>query len=242
LNGSVGKQSEAWMSGTVVITGGGTGIGLATATLLASQGYRVIVGGLDRDDAWPKAVEFVEIDVCDEAALRRLVERADEVSALVNCAGIIRHEREWEAPDFSQVLDVNLTAGLVAAKLALPQLERTRGSVVNIASIWSFFGSAGAPAYSASKGGLVSLTRSLAVAWGPRGVRVNAVAPGWVNTRLAERAKNDPERGPKILSRIPLGRWAEPAEIASVIGFLISPAASYVTGSIITIDGGYSAC
>lgn len=230
------------MSGTAIITGGGTGIGLATATLLSSQGYRVIVGGLDRDEDCPPEVEFVETDVRDAAALRRLFERADDVSAVINCAGIIRHEREWEAADFSLVLDVNLTAGLEAAKLALPQLERVKGSVVNIASMWSFFGSAGAPAYSASKGGLVSLTRSLAVAWGSRGVRVNAVAPGWVNTRLGARAKSDPERGPKILSRIPLGRWAEPSEVASVIAFLISPAASYVTGSVITIDGGYSAC
>jgi NAD(P)-dependent dehydrogenase (short-subunit alcohol dehydrogenase family) len=225
---------------TAIITGGGTGIGLATSSLLAASGYRVIAGGMDREETLPDGVEFVQADVTKEEDLRSLVQKADRIDALVNCAGVLRHEKEWEIEDFRFVLDINLTASLAAVKAALAGLEAAGGSVVNIASMWSFFGSAGAPAYSASKGAIVSLTRSMAVAWGKNGVRVNAVAPGWVNTRMAARAKNDPERGPRIAARIPLGRWAEPEEIAKVIRFLVSPDASYVHGVVLPIDGGYS--
>lgn len=225
---------------TAVITGGGTGIGLATATLLVASGYRVIAGGLDREETLPEGVEFVRTDVSKDEDLTSLMEKAERIDALVNCAGVLRHEQEWEVESFRFVLDINLTAGLAASKAALPKLAAARGSIVNIASMWSFFGSAGAPAYSASKGAVVSLTRSMAVAWGKEGVRVNAVAPGWVNTRMAARAKNDPERGPKISARIPLGRWAEPEEVAKVIRFLVSPDASYVHGVVLPVDGGYS--
>jgi len=119
-------------------------------------------------------------------------------------------------------------------------LLAAKGSIVNIASMWSWFGSANAPAYAASKGGIVALTRSLAVAWGREGIRCNAIAPGWVNTRMGAGAKNDPSREPAITARIPLGRWAEPEEIAEVIGFLISPAARYINGALLPVDGGYS--
>ncbi len=225
---------------TAIITGGGTGIGLATARRLVSDGYRVIAGGLDREDVIPDGVTFVETDVTKAAALANLMAQADGIDALINCAGVLRHEKEWMTEDFKFVLDVNLTATLASATAALPKLEAAGGSVVNIASMWSFFGAAGSPAYAASKGAVVSLTRSMAVAWGKKGVRVNAVAPGWVNTRMAQKAKNDPVRGPAIMQRIPLGRWAEPADIANVIRFLISSEASYVHGVVLPIDGGYS--
>jgi NAD(P)-dependent dehydrogenase (short-subunit alcohol dehydrogenase family) len=225
---------------TAIITGGGTGIGLATGERLLADGYRVIAGGLDREDILPNGIEFVKTDVTSSSDLTDLMARAEQIDALINCAGVLRHENEWNVEDFKLVIDINLTASLAAANAALAKLEASGGSVVNIASMWSFFGSAGAPAYSASKGAIVSLTRSMAVAWGKKGVRVNAVAPGWVNTRMAQKAKNDPVRGPAISARIPLGRWAEPNEIASVIRFLISQDASYVHGVVLPIDGGYS--
>lgn len=225
---------------TAIITGGGTGIGLATARRLALDGYRVFAAGLDRDDVLPDGVTFVKTDVTKAEDLEYLMAQADSIDALVNCAGVLRHEKEWMIEDFKFVVDINLTASLAAANAALPKLEAAHGSVINIASMWSFFGSAGAPAYSASKGAIVSLTRSMAVAWGKKGVRVNAIAPGWVNTRMAEKARNDPARGPAIMQRIPLGRWAETEEIANVIRFLISPDASYVHGVVLPIDGGYS--
>ncbi|MFT3988899.1 SDR family NAD(P)-dependent oxidoreductase [Aestuariivirga sp.] len=225
---------------TAIVTGGGTGIGLATSRRLLADGYRVIAGGIDQEEALPRGLEFVKTDVTKEEDLADLMARAERIDALVNSAGIIRQAREWTAADFRQVMDVNLTSNMVAGTLALPKLESARGVIVNIASMWSLFGAAGAPAYGASKGAVVSLTRAMAAAWGPRGIRVNAVAPGWVNTRLAQGAKNDPEREPKITARIPLGRWAEPDEIANVIRFLLSAEASYVHGAVVPIDGGYS--
>jgi NAD(P)-dependent dehydrogenase (short-subunit alcohol dehydrogenase family) len=225
---------------TAIVTGGGTGIGLATSHRLAAAGYRVIVGGLDREGELPAGAEFLTTDVTKQEDLDALVARAGRVDALVNCAGILRQEREWNVEDFKFVLDVNLTASLAAATTARDKLRDARGSIVNIASMWSYFGSPKSPAYASSKGGIVALTRSMAVAWGAEGIRVNAVAPGWVMTRMAMGAKNDPAREPKITARIPLGRWADPSEVANVIAFLVSDEATYVHGALLPVDGGYS--
>lgn len=225
---------------TAVITGGGTGIGLATAARLAADGYRVVAGGLQREDVLPEGVEFVRTDVSEQAQLQALMDHAERIDALINCAGVLRHEKEWQPDEFRFVMDINVTAGLAASNAALPALEAAGGSIVNIASMWSFFGTAGAPAYAASKGAIVALTRSMAVAWGRNGVRVNAVAPGWVRTRMTDRARADAEREPRISARIPLGRWAEPSDIANVIRFLVSEDAAYVHGVVLPVDGGYS--
>jgi NAD(P)-dependent dehydrogenase (short-subunit alcohol dehydrogenase family) len=188
----------------------------------------------------PAGAEFLTTDVTKQEDLDALVARAGRVDALVNCAGILRQEREWNVEDFKFVLDVNLTASLAAATTARDKLRDARGSIVNIASMWSYFGSPKSPAYASSKGGIVALTRSMAVAWGAEGIRVNAVAPGWVMTRMAMGAKNDPAREPKITARIPLGRWADPSEVANVIAFLVSDEATYVHGALLPVDGGYS--
>lgn len=225
---------------TAVITGGGTGIGLATSHRLTKAGYRVIAGGLDQDGDLPEGAEFVRTDVTKEEDLAALMDRAERIDALVNCAGILRQEKEWGIEDFKLVLDVNLTASLAAGNAARSKLRDAGGAIVNIASMWSFFGSMKSPGYAASKGGIVALTRSMAVAWGGEGIRVNAVAPGWVMTRMALGAKNDPTRGPAITARIPLGRWAEPSDLANVIAFLVSSEAAYVHGVVLPVDGGYS--
>jgi NAD(P)-dependent dehydrogenase (short-subunit alcohol dehydrogenase family) len=225
---------------TAIVTGGGTGIGLATCHRLAADGYKVIAGGLDREGDLPAGVEFLTTDVTKEEDLAALVARAERIDAVVNCAGILRQEREWGLEDFKLVLDVNLTAALAMGNAAREKLRSSRGSIVNIASMWTYFGSPKSPGYASSKSGIVGLTRSMAVAWGPEGIRVNAVAPGWVLTRMGMGAKNDPVREPKITGRIPLGRWAEPREIADVIAFLVSEQAAYVHGVVLPIDGGYS--
>ncbi|MEZ5780716.1 MAG: SDR family oxidoreductase [Rhizobiaceae bacterium] len=225
---------------TAIVTGGGTGIGLATCHRLAAAGYRIVAGGLDSEGDLPDGAKFVKTDVTNADDLKALVACADRVDALVNCAGILRQEKEWGLEDFKLVLDVNLTASLAVANVAREKLRASSGSIVNIASMWSYFGSPKSPAYASSKSGIVGLTRSMAVAWGPEGIRVNAVAPGWVMTRMAIGAKNDPERGPKITSRIPLGRWAEPSDVANVIAFLVSEDAAYVHGVVLPVDGGYS--
>ena len=225
---------------TAIITGGGTGIGLATSRHLIAEGWQVIAGGVDHEEDLPDGLRFVPTDVTRPEDLAALMASSERIDALVNCAGIIRQMREWEAPEFNRVLDVNLTAAMAAATAAREKLVASKGAIVNLASMWSWFGSPRSPAYAASKGGIVALTRSIAVAWGREGVRCNAIAPGWVNTRMGAGAKNDPTREPAITARIPLGRWAEPEEIAEVIGFLLSPAARYVNGALLPVDGGYS--
>lgn len=226
--------------GTAIITGGGTGIGAATAVALDSAGHDVVAIGLDRSDELPAHIRFERIDLTDISAIAELFTAFDEIAALVNCAGILMHQQEWQPDAFSRVLDVNLTTTLKCSNAAKAGLSRAQGAIVNVASMWSYFGAANAPAYAASKGGVVALTRSCAVAWAPLGIRVNAVAPGWITTRLSERARTDAERAARINARIPMGRWGTPAEIGMVIRFLVSPKAAYVTGALIPIDGGYS--
>lgn len=226
----------------VLITGGGTGIGRATAERLSSEGWRVIATGLECDDDLLPAVHFHEADVTDPDAVLPALEGEAVLHGFVHCAGVLRHEREWQIADFDAVMKVNVHAGFGLATALLPRLEAAGGAVVMLASMWAIFGSAGAPAYTASKGAVAAVTRSMAVAWAAKGVRANSVAPGWVETRMSARARTDGERVERINSRIPMGRWAQPSEIASVIRFLLSPDAAYVTGAMVPVDGGYSVC
>lgn len=231
------------MSGPLaLITGGGTGIGRATAERLLSEGWRVIAVGLDCDDDLPKDIRFHKADVTDTAAILPALDGENGLHGFVHCAGILRHEKEWQIADFDAVMQVNVSAGFALANALLPRLESAGGAIVMLASMWAIFGSAGAPAYTASKGAVAAVTRSMAVAWAPKGVRVNSVAPGWVETRMSVRARADGERAGRINGRIPMGRWAQPSEIASVIRFLLSSDAAYVTGTMLPIDGGYSVC
>jgi len=167
--------------------------------------------------------------------------KLSRLDALVNCAGIIlRDGKEFTIPGFQQVIDVNLTGTMRMCMGARPLLEKQGGAIVNTASVWSFFGGGLAPAYTASKGGVAQLTKALAVAWAPS-IRVNAIAPGWIETELTKPAQADQARSDAIIARTPFGRWGRPEDIGGAAVFLCSDAAAFITGTVLPVDGGYTA-
>ncbi|MES1257663.1 MAG: SDR family oxidoreductase [Acidobacteriota bacterium] len=225
---------------TALITGGATGIGLGIGRALAAQGARVIAAGLPGSGAAESGIEIRDLNVSSQEQVDRLIAGLDGLDILINCAGIIRRDEEFGMPVFEQVIDINLNGTMRMCVGCRPLLRRSGGAIVNIASMLTFFGGPRVPAYTASKGGIAQLTRSLAVAWAPEGIRVNAVAPGWIGTPLTETLQADPQRSAPILSRTPMGRWGKPEDVAGPVLFLCSKAAAFVTGVILPVDGGYS--
>ena len=235
-------QPDLFAEKIALVTGGTSGIGAGVATALSRLGARVRVGGRGAGAYSPPGgldIAVDEVDVTDARAVQDWVAAPERLDILINCAGVIRRQEEHELDPFEDVLAVNLTGTMRLCTAARPRLAQTRGCIVNTASMLSFFGSAAAPAYSASKGGVAQLTKSLALAYAADGIRVNAVAPGWIATPLTQPLQDDPAREGAILARTPMGRWGTPADIGRAVAFLCSPAASFITGVVLPVDGGY---
>ncbi len=235
----------------VFITGGTSGIGRGIAHGFASAGAHVIATGVSEAEVeaagqWaegldvPGSVSVDVLDVCDPKAVEVTVGAASDLYALVNCAGLIRRGAELDPEVFAKVVEVNLTGSMRCAHAAKPALQKTGGMVVNTASMLSFFGGGLVPGYAASKGGIAQLTKSLAIAWAKDGIRVNAIAPGWIRTPLTTDLQADRDREKTILGRTPMGRWGEAGDLSGPTMFLCTPLSGFMTGVIMPVDGGYS--
>jgi NAD(P)-dependent dehydrogenase (short-subunit alcohol dehydrogenase family) len=223
----------------VLVTGGTSGIGAVVAQGFTALGADVAAVGLNADPGRSTTrLTTIELDVTDSGSVAAFTNSLDRLDVLITCAGIIRRDAEFDPDVFAEVLDVNLTGTMRAVHAARPLLRASGGSVVTTASMHSFISGPRVPAYTASKGGIAQLTKSLAAALGPEGVRVNAVAPGWVDTPLTAAIRHS-AAGRSITERTPLGRWAEPAEVADAMLFLASPAARFITGTVLVVDGGF---
>ena len=230
----------------MLVAGGTSGIGAAIADAFAELGAVVTVTGATKAeaDAARAAPTFrcrdaIALDVRDGGAIKTLVSDLPRLDVLVNCAGIIRRGTEHDPGVFEDVVDVNLNGTMRFCSAARPLLAKTGGAIVNTASMLSFFGGGLVPGYAASKGGVAQLTKSLAIAYASERIRVNAVAPGWIATAITQPLIDDRARSDAIVARTPLARWGKPADVASVVVFLCSPAAAFMTGAIVAVDGGY---
>lgn len=243
-----GAWASVWYAGKrVLVTGGTSGIGAGLARGFIEAGAHVTVAGVGDAEIAAAAADPLlskarahKLDVRDDDAIKSLVNSLDGLDVVVNCAGVIRRGDELEPDVFESVVDINLNGTMRVCSAARPLLAKTNGAIVNLASMLSFFGGGLVPGYAASKGGIAQLTKSLAIAYAGDGIRVNAIAPGWIATPLTSALQADPARSQPILSRTPLGRWGTPSDLLGGVLYLCSPAASFVTGTVLVIDGGYA--
>ena len=230
----------------VLITGGTSGIGLCLATAFSRLGAETVAVGASaerleaaRADADAKAVTFARLDVRDRAAVDAFVGALPSLDVLINGAGVARAEREYEEAEFLDVIDINLNSVMRLSMAARPLLARTKGSILNIASMLSYLADDSVPAYGASKTGVLGLTRALAHRFGPEGIRVNAVAPGYHKTDMTKPLWSDPAPAAKIAAKAALKRWGTVEDLVGAAVFLSSPAALFVTAMTMPVDGGY---
>lgn len=240
-----------------LVTGGNGGIGLGMARGLGQAGATVLVVGRNAEKSASALhdltslgirAESLPCDVADEAAVQQLFaevgRRHGRLDILVNNAGttVRKPPQDLTLDEWTSVMDVNLTSAFLCARAAYPlMLKAGAGKVINIGSMMSIFGAPYAPAYCASKGGIVQFTKSLATAWAKDRIQANAVLPGWISTDLTAGARaHVPGLNERVLARTPAGRWGVPQDLAGIAVFLASPASDFVTGTAVPVDGGYS--
>lgn len=229
-----------------VVCGASSGIGLAIAQGLAGLGAHVVAMGSSPakllaagKQAASTGIRFEALDVRDAAAVKRFMDSVSAIDILVNAQGIARPGAEWEEDEFLNVMDINLSSVFRLTMAARAQLQASRGSVVHIASMLSYLADAQVPAYTASKSGILGLTRALAHRFGPSGIRVNAIAPGYHVTDMTARLHADPADARRIAERAALKRWGTVEDLVGAAAFLCSPAAAFITGAVLAVDGGY---
>ena len=248
---------ESLKGRVAVVTGGNGGIGLGMARGLGQAGAAIVVSGRNAEKSRRAVDELgalgvkavaIEADVADEAAVNALirgaVDRLGRVDILINNAGInIRKPvQDLTLAEWRQVLDTNLTSAFLASRAVYPIMKKNGGGkIINIGSMMSIFGASFAPAYAASKGGIVQLTRAMASAWARDNIQVNAVLPGWIDTELTTNARREVKGlHERVLARTPADRWGVPDDLSGIAVFLGGPASDFVTGTAIPVDGGYS--
>jgi 2-deoxy-D-gluconate 3-dehydrogenase len=245
------------LSGRVaVITGGNGGIGLGMAKGMAAAGATIVVAGRDAAKNAAAVKELaaaggtasaIPVDVLQEASCRALIEQTvkahGRLDILVNNAGmsIRKQPEQYTLAEWHTVLDSNLTSAFLCSHAAYPTMKANGGKIINIGSMMSIFGAPFATAYAASKGGMVQMTKSMATAWAKDNIQVNAILPGWIDTALTRRAREQVQGlHDSVLKRTPAARWGVPDDFAGVAVFLAAPASDFVTGATIAVDGGYS--
>lgn len=226
----------------LVIGASRAGIGASIARAFQAAGADVTITGVEDQPAEEdrRRFRYVQLDVTDGDAVQVLGQGIDKLDILVNCAAITARGEEMDPVFFAKVVNVNLLGSFRTAETFYPQLKASGGRLINIASMYARFGSPRNPAYGASKAAIEQLTKSLAIAWAPDGVRVNAIAPGFIVTEQSARSRTDPVHVANVTTRTPLGRWGQPDDIAGVALFLASEASGFITGACIPVDGGYS--
>lgn len=227
---------------TVVVTGGTSGIGRGIALAFVEAGADVHATGATAEEVALAETEapgpsYCALDVRDTAAVAEYARRFLSVAALVNCAGVNWRAAEFTPEGFEAVVDINLVGSMRSATAFRTALAG--GAILNVASMFAFFGAAHAPAYAASKGGVAQLTKSLAIAYAAEGIRVNALAPGWIETAMTAVPRANAERNAELMKRTPMGRWGTPDDLTGPALFLCSPLAAFVTGVVLPVDGGY---